>query len=55
MAPRLEDPGTVGTITATASLTSGRLDYWDTHGHLPLAIQSTDLGEAPTAGLNQLT
>jgi hypothetical protein len=52
MAPRLEDPGTVDMITAAASLTSGRLDYWDTHGHLPLAIRNTHLGEDTPAGLN---
>ena len=41
---RLEDPGTMAMITVADSLTSSRLNYWDAHGHLPLAVRSTDLG-----------
>jgi hypothetical protein len=52
MPPLLEDPGTVNVVNAAAGLMSGRLDYWDTHGHLPLAKRNTGLGEDSPAGFN---
>jgi hypothetical protein len=52
MLPRLEDPATVNVFTAVAGFTRGLLDYRNTHGHLPLAIRNTALGEDTSAGLN---
>jgi hypothetical protein len=53
--PRLEDFTTVNVFTTVAAFTRGLLDYWNTHGHLPLAIQNTALEEDTPVGLNWMT
>jgi hypothetical protein len=55
MLPRLGDLTTVDVFTTVAAFTRGLLDYWNTHGHLPLAMQNTPLREDTPAGLNRLT
>jgi hypothetical protein len=50
--PRLEDLITVNVFTTVAAFTRGLLDYWNTHGHLPLAMLNTALGEDTPVGLN---
>jgi hypothetical protein len=54
MLPRPEDLTTVDVFTMIAAFTRGLLDHWNTHGHLPLAIQNTPFGEDTPAGLSRL-
>ena len=53
MHPRSEALATVDVFTRIAAFTKGLLDYWNAHGRLPVASQTTPSGEGAPTGLDQ--
>jgi hypothetical protein len=45
---------TVDVVTRIAAFTKGLLDHWNTHGHLPVALQPTSFGEGAPTSLDHL-